>query len=95
MPRERHSPAKSAGTAMKTRMRTVGTAMRGHRMCQARKITRFRVTGGVRSHLKILRIVNTIHHPLHACALSKNALMSKHPVRTTPCIHVDRSLPTT
>ena len=62
---------------------------------QAGKITIFRVTGGVRSHLKILRIFSKIHHQGHAWFLSKNVLCRKNSLRTAPFSHVDQSLPTT
>jgi hypothetical protein len=75
--------------------RKMSTTTRWHQAYQARKIRAFRVTGHVCPHLEIFRMLNTIQHQLHAWSLSKNALLSKHSLKTALFIQVDRCLPAT
>jgi hypothetical protein len=70
-------------------------AMIGKVVGQARKITIFRVTGGVRAYREISPIFNKICSHLQAWFLSKNGMLNKNPCLTAPCIHPVQSLPAT
>lgn len=64
-------------------------------MTQVPKITVLWAAGGVRPYIEISRIFSKICSHLHVWLLSKNALLSKNPLKTALFIHVDQSLPAT
>ena len=66
-----------------------------HIVLQTRKITRFRVTGGVRPYRRISGISNKIQQLLGVKFMSKNGLSHKISYKNTSCLRQDRYLPVT
>lgn len=73
----------------------MNVSMRGHIVIQARKITVFRGTGGVRPSLEISRMFSNICSHVPVWFLSKNAPVNKNPLNTPLFISVNHSLPAT
>ena len=69
--------------------------MRGHIVGQIGKITLLRVTGQVRPHCEISRILNNTQHQLHTWFVSHNVMRNKNPAIIVPFTHVNLSPPTT
>ena len=66
-----------------------------HRVLQARKITRFRVTGGVCPYRGMSGISTKIQQLLCVVVISKNVLFHKISSQNTGCIRPDQELPLT
>ena len=70
-------------------------SMIGQIVDQTRKITVFRVTGGVRVYIEISRIFNKFPYQLNAWFLSKNAPVRQNFCEAAQSIYVAQCLPVT